>query len=56
MTGKAWKRGAPPPDAGQRDAGQREAQINAGAAKAVAALIILYMLGVAGFFVYDHLI
>ncbi len=51
MTGKAWKRGAPPPDAGQR-----EARINAGAAKAVAALIILYMLGVAGFFVYDHLI
>ncbi|MDP6572490.1 MAG: hypothetical protein QGI63_03260 [Rhodospirillales bacterium] len=55
MTGKAGKRGTPPPDAGQRDAGQREARINAGAAKVVAALIVLYMFGVAGFFVYDHL-
>ena len=50
MTGKAGKRHAP-----RSDAGQREARINAGAAKVIAALIVLYMLGVAGFFVYDHL-
>ena len=49
--GRARRRGTPPPDAGQR-----EARINAGAAKVVAVLIVLYMLGVAGFFVYDHLL
>ena len=51
MTDKARKRGTPP-----ADAGRREARINAGAAKVVAVLIVLFMLGVAGFFVYDHLL
>ena len=51
MTDKAKKRGVPRPDAGQN-----EVRINARAAKVVAVLMVLYMLGVAGFFVYDHLL
>ena len=49
MTDKAKKRGGPRPSVGQN-----EVRINARAAKVVAVLMVLYMLGVAGFFVYDH--
>ena len=51
MADEARKRGAPTPIDGHR-----ERRINALAAKIVAVLLALYMVGVAGFFVYDHLL
>ena len=51
MTPATRRRGTPP-----ADAGRREARINAGAARVVAVLIVLYVLAVAGFFVYDQLL
>ena len=43
---------APPP----AEAEKREMRAGAVAAKIVAVLLVLYMLGVAGTFVYDHLL
>ncbi len=43
---------APPPT----EAETRETRAGAVAAKIVAVLLIVYMLGVAGYFVYDHLL
>ena len=50
MADESRMRGAPP------DTGPREARINALAAKVVATLMALYMVAVAGFFVYDHIL
>ena len=44
---------APPPPTG---AERKETRAGAVAAKIVAVLLVLYMLGVAGTFVYDHLL
>ena len=44
---------APPPPA---EAERREMRAGAVAAKIVAVLLIVYMLGVAGYFIYDHLL
>ena len=44
---------APPPPT---EAETREMRAGAAAAKIVAVLLVLYMLGVAGTFVYDHLL
>ena len=43
---------APPPAEAER----RETRAGAVAAKIVAVLLVVYMLGVAGYFVYDHLL
>ncbi len=42
----------PPPTGAER----RETRAGAVAAKIVAVLLLVYMLGVAGYFVYDHLL
>ena len=44
---------APPPPT---EAERKEMRAAAVAAKIVAVLLVLYMLGVAGYFVYDHLL
>ncbi len=44
---------APPPPAGTE---RRETRAGAVAAKIVAVILVVYMLGVAGYFVYDHLL
>ena len=48
--------GHPLAAAAPTEAERREMRAGAVAAKIVAVLLILYMLGVAGYFVYDHLL
>ncbi len=48
--------GHPQAAAAPTEAERREMRAGAVAAKIVAVLLILYMLGVAGYFVYDHLL
>jgi predicted amidophosphoribosyltransferase len=48
--------GHPQAAAPPNEAERREIRAGAVAAKIVAVLVVVYMLGVAGYFVYDHLL
>ena len=48
--------GRPLAAAAPTEAERREMRAGAVAAKIVAVLVVVYMLGVAGYFVYDHLL